>query len=1460
MKTIKTWIIVICLMIAMTGCRKHIDDTAQPALEVYNEDENTRALGAVNQSQQAENALIQSKVSTKKKKNFTLMIYMIGSNLESHYGAASNDLREIENADVDYRKTNVLVYTGGSRRWNSDISSEYNSILDMSKDKDRLVAQTEKTSDMGAPETLSHFINFATTYYPAENYGLICWDHGGGPLWGYGSDELYSYDSLLLKEIKTAMSDTIFNKDNKLAFVGYDACLMGTLESAALWQEYASYLIASEEVEAGAGWDYSFLKAFTKSGGTEDVLASIVDTFGDYYKNNQTQFSHPDATLAAIDLTKTGSVVTALNALTNRLSKDIKKNYNALSKLRSETKTFGLSAVASKGEGYDLIDLGHLTQKLDSLYPQESQALLKALQDAVVKSTSNVENTFGLSIYFPGDNKNLYKDSLDVDYEEIAVSKEYVDFMKQYADEWLKTSTIDWKLGDLKKNGQEYTMQLSEAQQNAMMQAYYTILKKDENRYFLTSCNIKLTPDDKGVLHVPADPSVFVGTTDTDRELDNHEWMFMQSEENDTSETYRSVAAYFLHSPDFADMESDVDLTSNIVIRRDKKTGKVEVTEVYSADDTDGSGGKNTVDVTHYKAIACYMLNYALPSHNDDGTLDPYYNWANGGMYGYFYLDFDEDFAFKSIPLSEMNNDYYVQVTIRDVNGLVHGSDLTRINQKKDNTVSVKTDHGKMNFELKKDHAEFAGYSGSDQKLVIPETVNDLPVTVITSGSRNETVLEITLPKTVKILKERALSSFNAVTKINLNEGLETISTDALSCSKLTDVKLPSTVKKVGRTIFDRSSVKQINIPASLETIAEGAFIRMKELTHFTVDEGNQVVKAVDGVLYSKDGTILISYPAKKGTSYKIEEGTKEIDYGAFGASGIEEITFPSSLEKIDNAAFFNCDNLKPFTLPDSLTYLGTYAFGAISSLNHVEKHEVVVDTVKIGKNVSYIGKKVFNNVNLKAIEVDDHNEYYGSLGGFLTNKAKDTIIEAPLGHTTITIPAGIVTLNKNVFEEYSQTADFIFPNSTYRFPTELFNYSLVTNEETKRYDRVYHVVMHVKEGSAAEAYAQRYHIRYDYEQDAKNIVYEEKTAEIDSLKYTYRLYNNHVEIIGIESETYEKLPEPYVMPSTIEDKKVTKILDINFYYGFYNTKTIVLPEYLEEMDDEWCKYYRVTDFQISETNKAFTSVDGVIYSKDMKTLICYPKGKTEETYVVPEGVQTIKAYSFYGQDFLRKVSFPQSLETIEEHAFWNIELTKVDWNEGLKSIGEYAFYGACLTDLNLPDSITTISSGAFSNNKSFKNLHLPKNLKNLGYFSFAAGKDSDPKLDTLTMPANLTTFNAAAFSGLKFSQFKVDEKNEALVAEKEWLLSKNRRTVVLCASLSGKQVTIPEGVEIIGRGAFSLNTDLTDVYCPASLSSLPANAFEKVDGEYKVTVHVKKGSYLINGLKEAGIPYQEYK
>ncbi|MBR0100708.1 MAG: hypothetical protein IJP90_13500, partial [Treponema sp.] len=211
----------------------------------------------------------------------TLMVYMCGTDLESKNGMASADLSEMANADFG-DNVNLIVYTGGCKSWRtSGISNSTNQIYQVKKGGVSRLVDNDGAKVMTDPNTLSAFIKWAAKNYPANRYELIFWDHGGGSVSGYGYDEKFaSKGSMDLAGINKALKAGGIKFD----FIGFDACLMATAETALMLNDYADYMIASEETEPGIGWFYTnWLTELGKdtSISTLQVGKRIIDDFVD---------------------------------------------------------------------------------------------------------------------------------------------------------------------------------------------------------------------------------------------------------------------------------------------------------------------------------------------------------------------------------------------------------------------------------------------------------------------------------------------------------------------------------------------------------------------------------------------------------------------------------------------------------------------------------------------------------------------------------------------------------------------------------------------------------------------------------------------------------------------------------------------------------------------------------------------------------------------------------------------------------------------------------------------------------------------------------------------------------------------------------------------------------------------------------------------------------------------------
>ena len=224
-------------------------------------------------------------IKGKGKDTVTVMVYLCGSDLESEHSMATADLNEMLHANLDDSKVNIVVETGGAKKWNNSvISNKTNQRYRVTSRGLQVLDKNVGKKSMVDPNTLVDFIQFCAKNYPANRYMLILWDHGGGAISGYGYDQTAS-GTMTLDKINNALK----KGGVKFDFIGFDACLMATLETAVVTEPYADYLIASEEAEPGTGWYYTnWLSELSKntSIGTVELSKTLIDDFTDVSRKN----------------------------------------------------------------------------------------------------------------------------------------------------------------------------------------------------------------------------------------------------------------------------------------------------------------------------------------------------------------------------------------------------------------------------------------------------------------------------------------------------------------------------------------------------------------------------------------------------------------------------------------------------------------------------------------------------------------------------------------------------------------------------------------------------------------------------------------------------------------------------------------------------------------------------------------------------------------------------------------------------------------------------------------------------------------------------------------------------------------------------------------------------------------------------------------------------------------------
>ncbi|WP_029231364.1 clostripain-related cysteine peptidase [Butyrivibrio sp. VCB2006] len=353
----------------------------------------------------------------------TIMVYMCGADLESRGGMASKDIQEMLAAKFD-DKINLILYTGGAKQWqNNVISSSTNQIYQVKDGKLICLRDNLGSVPMTKADTLSGFIKWGASNFPADRYDFIFWNHGGGSTGGYGYDEKFSSaGAMSLAGINTALKDGGVTFD----FVGFDTCLMATVENALVVSNYADYLVASEETEPGVGWYYtSWLSALgsNTSMETTEIGKNIIDAF-----TNACAQSCPGqkTTLSLIDLAELSQTVPAeLADFSKNTSEMITSDYATVSNARSSTREF---ATSSRIDQVDLVDLAN------RIGTDEAKELAEALKGAIKynRTSSNMTNAYGLSIYFPYQ-KASKVDSMVGTYEAIGMDENYAKCIQNFA-------------------------------------------------------------------------------------------------------------------------------------------------------------------------------------------------------------------------------------------------------------------------------------------------------------------------------------------------------------------------------------------------------------------------------------------------------------------------------------------------------------------------------------------------------------------------------------------------------------------------------------------------------------------------------------------------------------------------------------------------------------------------------------------------------------------------------------------------------------------------------------------------------------------------------------------------------------------------------------------------------------------------------------------------------------------
>ena len=341
-----------------------------------------------------------------KDKNVVVMEYIIGSNLENAGGLATANIRQMLDASSKGNKLTFVLQAGGSFRWfTNEIEENSNGRYIIENGKLSRVEELDSKLCMSEPQSLEDFIVWAKKNYPADRYILILWDHGGGFSLGYGEDSLNKRQgnrTMLVNEMISALE----NADIKFDIIGFDACLMQTLETALAFEPYADYFIASEESEGGYGWFYtsSFAKlAKDPTTSSLDFAEELISTYDMYNTAIHDGRIDTSATLSVVDLTMIRPIYDDLKQLFTISNEAILENPEYYADISiSASKAYGFS-------NYEQIDLVHYLKILDDLDYENTickdNACLIAVDSIMAaipyRNRNSADGVNGIALTFP---------------------------------------------------------------------------------------------------------------------------------------------------------------------------------------------------------------------------------------------------------------------------------------------------------------------------------------------------------------------------------------------------------------------------------------------------------------------------------------------------------------------------------------------------------------------------------------------------------------------------------------------------------------------------------------------------------------------------------------------------------------------------------------------------------------------------------------------------------------------------------------------------------------------------------------------------------------------------------------------------------------------------------------------------------------------------------------------------
>ena len=612
---------------------------------------------------------------------WTVFVYLCGTDLETDGGMGTGDLQEMLDSDAG-SNVRFVVQTGGTKEWNNSLvdSGSIQRFVISSGDVEQVDEQS--LNGMGKTQTLADFLAWGTSNYASEHMGVVMWNHGGGSITGVCFDETDDYDSLSLKELDEAFSTCFKSIGRKFDFIGFDACLMGSVECANVLASYADYMVGSEETEPGSGWDYSAIGSFLGSepdADGADLGKVICDSFLAACK---AQNDDDLTTLSVIDLSKIDDLLVSFNDFAKGMYEAGQDQSNLTEMIRGITAADNFGG-NNKTEGYtNMVDLGGIISSCSD-YADGANDALNKLNDAVVYKISGSahKGASGLSIYYPlsieGSNE------LGI-FSEVCTSPYYLSFVdrqnqsgaglitnEEYDDGSLYDDNGDWCYGENEYMDDDYWDYMDDYEPTGKSEyisfeqepmigdnGYYSFILDDygyDNTSAVSAIVYEITEDGAAMMELGETTDVYCDweTGSFEDNFDGY-WLSLPDGQNLATYIVDETEEYVIYTSPV--MVNGVD--TNLRLKQYYEDYSVEIEGTWDGIDENGAAAKKITKIESGDVIVPLYYAYDLETFEEFEYEGEEYVVSGNAQIDYSLMDIGE--FMYSFCIDDIYGDYYM--------------------------------------------------------------------------------------------------------------------------------------------------------------------------------------------------------------------------------------------------------------------------------------------------------------------------------------------------------------------------------------------------------------------------------------------------------------------------------------------------------------------------------------------------------------------------------------------------------------------------------------------------------------------------------------------------------------------------------------------------------------------------------------------------------------------------------